>query len=87
MKIFYLVQENFGCIIYADNENGAFEKMKAQKKRIIRNFRITIRYYTMGNWRIYTRFIWWHLMFLLKWNDDLKMKWRNFYVNWKRNEI
>lgn len=49
MKVFYLAQENFGCIVYADNENDAFEKNKMSKERIIRNFRITIRYYTMGN--------------------------------------
>lgn len=29
MKVFYLTQENFGCVVYADNENGAFEKMKS----------------------------------------------------------
>ena len=28
MKVFYLAQENFGCVVYADNENDAFEKMK-----------------------------------------------------------
>lgn len=48
MKVFYLAQENFGCVVYADNENDAFEK-EMSKKRIIRNFRIAIRYYTMGN--------------------------------------
>ena len=31
MKVFYLAQENFGCVVYADNENDAFEKMKCQK--------------------------------------------------------
>lgn len=49
MKVFYLAQENFVCVVYADNENDAFEKMKCQRKKIIRNFRIAIRYYTMGN--------------------------------------
>lgn len=28
VKVFYLAQENFGCVVYADNENDAFEKMK-----------------------------------------------------------
>ena len=44
------------------------------KERIIRNFRITIRYYTMGNCRIYTGLIWWCLMFILEWNGGLKRK-------------
>lgn len=49
MKVFYLAQENFGSVVYADNENDAFEKNEMSKKRIIRNIRIAIRYYTMGN--------------------------------------
>lgn len=49
MKVFYLAQENFGCVVYADNENDAFEKMKCQRKELIRIFRSIIRYYTMGN--------------------------------------
>ena len=28
MKVFYLVQENFGCVVYANSENDAFEKIK-----------------------------------------------------------
>lgn len=35
MKVFYLTQENFGCVVYADNENGAFEKMKSQRKELL----------------------------------------------------
>lgn len=35
MKVFYLVQENFGCVVYADNENDAFEKMKCQRKELL----------------------------------------------------
>lgn len=57
MKVFYLAQVNFGCVVYADNKNDAFEKIKMSKERIIRNFRITIRYYTMGNCGIYTGLI------------------------------
>lgn len=49
MKVFYLAQENFGCVIYANNENDAFEKNEMSTKRIIRIFRCIIRYYTMGN--------------------------------------
>lgn len=48
MKVFYLAQENFGCVVYADNENDAFEN-EMSTKRIIRIFRCIIRYYTMGN--------------------------------------
>lgn len=35
MKIFYLVQENFGCVIYASSENEAFEKMKSERKNLL----------------------------------------------------
>lgn len=35
MKVFYLAQENFGCVVYADNENDAFEKMKCQRKELL----------------------------------------------------
>lgn len=35
MKVFYLAQENFGCVVYADNENNAFEKMKCQRKELL----------------------------------------------------
>lgn len=35
MKVFYLAQENFGCVVYADNEYDAFEKMKCQKKKLL----------------------------------------------------
>lgn len=35
MKIFYLAQENFGCVVYADNENDAFEKMKRERKELL----------------------------------------------------
>ena len=35
MKVFYLVQENFGCVVYANNENDAFEKMKCQRKELL----------------------------------------------------
>lgn len=32
MKVFYLAQVNFGCVVYADNKNDAFEKIKCQRK-------------------------------------------------------
>lgn len=32
MKVFYLAQENFGCVVYADNENDAFEKWNVNEK-------------------------------------------------------
>lgn len=35
MKVFYLAQENFGCVVYADNENDAFEKIKCQRKELL----------------------------------------------------
>ena len=35
MKIYYLAQENFGCVVYADNEQAAFEKMKVSRKDLI----------------------------------------------------
>lgn len=35
MKVFYLVQENFGCVVYANNKNDAFEKMKSQRKELL----------------------------------------------------
>lgn len=35
MKIFYLVQENFGCVVYADSESNAFEKMKNDRKELL----------------------------------------------------
>ena len=35
MKVFYLAQVNFGCVVYADNKNDAFEKIKCQKKELL----------------------------------------------------
>lgn len=35
MKTFYLVQENFGCVVYADSESNAFEKMKNDRKELL----------------------------------------------------
>ena len=35
MKVFYLAQENFGCVVYANNENDAFEKIKCQRKELL----------------------------------------------------
>ena len=35
MKVFYLAQVNFGCVVYADNKNDAFEKMKCQRKELL----------------------------------------------------
>lgn len=35
MKVFYLIQEDFECVVYANNENDAFEKMKCQKKQFL----------------------------------------------------
>ena len=41
MKVFYLAQENFGCVVYADNENDAFEKMKCQRKELLESLGVT----------------------------------------------
>lgn len=35
MKIYYLVQENFGCVIYANNEEEAFKRMKCERKELL----------------------------------------------------
>lgn len=35
MKVFYLAQVNFGCVVYADNKNDAFEKIKCQRKELL----------------------------------------------------
>lgn len=35
MKVFYLAQENFGCVVYADSESDAFEKMKRERKALL----------------------------------------------------
>lgn len=35
MKVFYLAQENFGCVVYANNKNDAFEKMKIKRKELL----------------------------------------------------
>lgn len=35
MKVFYLAQENFGCVVYAGNKNDAFEKMKCKRKELL----------------------------------------------------
>ena len=35
MKVFYLAQVNFGCVVYADNKNDAFEKLKCQRKELL----------------------------------------------------
>jgi hypothetical protein len=35
LKIFYLAQENFGCVIYANSGNEAFEKMKSERKNML----------------------------------------------------
>ena len=32
MKIFYLGRENFKCVVYADDKNEAFDKMKSECK-------------------------------------------------------
>ena len=42
MKVFYLVQENFGCVVYADNENDAFEKMKCQRKELLESLDVSL---------------------------------------------
>ena len=34
-KVFYLALENFGCVVYADNKNDAFEKMKCQRRELL----------------------------------------------------
>ena len=34
-KVFYLAQENFGCVVYADNKNDAFEKMKCKRRELL----------------------------------------------------
>lgn len=35
MKVFYLAQVNFGCVVYADNKNDAFKKIKCQRKELL----------------------------------------------------
>ena len=42
MKVFYLVQENFGCVVYANNENDAFEKMKYERKELLEHLGLTL---------------------------------------------
>lgn len=42
MKVFYLAQENFGCVVYADNENDAFEKMKCQRKELLESLGVSL---------------------------------------------
>ena len=42
MKVFYLAQENFGCVIYANNENDAFEKMKCQRKELLESSGVSL---------------------------------------------
>lgn len=42
MKVFYLVQENFGCVAYANNENDAFEKMKCQRKELLETLGLSL---------------------------------------------
>lgn len=42
MKIFYLAQENFGCVVYADNESDAFEKMKRERKALLDSLRLPL---------------------------------------------
>ena len=37
MKVFYLAQENFGCVVYANNERDAFEKMKRERKELLKS--------------------------------------------------
>lgn len=37
----YLAQENFGCVVYADNENDAFEKMKCQRKELLESLGVS----------------------------------------------
>lgn len=34
MKVFYLVQENFGCVVYTASKNEAFDKMKKQREEM-----------------------------------------------------
>lgn len=42
MKIFYLAQENFWCVVYADNENDAFEKMKHERKKLLESLGLPV---------------------------------------------
>ena len=42
MKIFYLVQKNFGCVVYADNRYEAFEKMKCKRKDLLRSLNLPL---------------------------------------------
>lgn len=42
MKVFYLAQENFGCVVYANNENDAFEKMKSQRKELLETLGLSL---------------------------------------------
>jgi hypothetical protein len=42
LKIFYLAQENFGCVIYANSGNEAFEKMKSERKNLLESLGLHI---------------------------------------------
>ena len=42
MKVFYLAQENFGCVVYADNESDAFEKMNYERKELLESLGISL---------------------------------------------
>lgn len=35
MKIFYIAQENFYCVVYADSKQAAFEKVKETRKSVL----------------------------------------------------
>lgn len=57
MKVFYLAQENFGCVVYADNENDAFEKMKCQRKELLESLGVSLditRWELKNSQQIYT---------------------------------
>lgn len=49
MKVFYLVQENFGCAVYADNKKDAFEKMKCQREELLETLGVSL---DITRWRI-----------------------------------
>ncbi len=42
MKVFYLAQENFGCVIYANSKNDAFEKMKIKRIELLETLGLSL---------------------------------------------
>lgn len=49
MKIFYLARENFKCVVYADDRNKAFDKMKSECKSSLEFFGLPL---DIARWEI-----------------------------------